>query len=56
VLHGLVSVESAAAQYGVVLRPDAHEVDADATRARRDALRAARRPAQAGGEEARIRG
>jgi N-methylhydantoinase B len=44
VLHGLVSAESATAQYGVVLAPDGQAVDAAATESRRDALRAARRP------------
>jgi len=44
VLHGLVSVESAGAQYGVVLRPGEQEVDAAATEGRRETLRAARRP------------
>jgi N-methylhydantoinase B len=42
--HGLVSAESAAAQYGVVLTPDGQAVAPAATDARRQELRAARRP------------
>jgi N-methylhydantoinase B len=44
VLHGLVSTQSATAQYGVILAPDGQAVDAAATESRREALRAARRP------------
>ncbi len=48
VQHGLVSVASAAAHYGVVLTPDAQAVDNEATASRRAALRAARRPRRGG--------
>jgi N-methylhydantoinase B len=44
VLDRLVSVEAAAAEYGVVLAPDGASVDHDATKARREALRQARGP------------
>jgi N-methylhydantoinase B len=44
VLDRLVSVEAAAAEYGVVLFPDGAAVDHDATKARRDAMRQARGP------------
>jgi N-methylhydantoinase B len=42
VIRGLVSEQKAASSYGVVLCDEAHEVDAAATEALRDELRAAR--------------
>ena len=44
VLFRLVSVEVAAAEYGVILSADGAAVDHDATKARREALRQARGP------------
>jgi N-methylhydantoinase B len=52
VQHGLVSVQSAADQYGVVLSADVRAVNVEATRARREALRAARRQGEGGADGA----